>query len=92
MARLPDYGIDAPVIVRNQAAAGLLAWLVGIGLFVWCSTRPVLDRDQAWSWLAQFGVAGGFLLAATGLMVWSSRRGKLRGARSRAGADRLARR
>jgi arsenite methyltransferase len=78
VAKLPDYGIDAPTIVRNQALAGLLAWLLGAGLFAWFMVRPVPDHDRAWSWLAQGGLTGAFLLAAAGFMVWSSRRGKLR--------------
>jgi ubiquinone/menaquinone biosynthesis C-methylase UbiE len=68
----PDYGIDAPTVVRNLALFGLAGIALGIGgLFVpsgWWSVA-----------LANYGFwAGGSLLLTALAMVYSSLHGKLR--------------
>lgn len=71
----PDYGIDAPGLVRNFALAGLSALAAGIFFYYsFAETRPgqaalVVGLGIIW------GVCG---LGAAALMILSSRRGKLK--------------
>jgi arsenite methyltransferase len=67
VGRRPDYGIDAPHVVRNLAIGGAVALALGVGLsFV-----------AGWAALIGFLCAAG-LLGAAGAMVYSSRALKLR--------------
>ncbi len=73
MAKLPDYGIDAPTVVRNNVAIGCAAWLLGGAVFVGYRRA---NPDLAWSVLVQAGIVGAILLAVSAFMLWSSRVGK----------------
>ena len=70
-----DYGIDAPLVVRNLFLAGTAAIVAGIVLnHLLASTRPAVGIG-----LLVWGVlAGASMLLTAALMVWSSRIGKLR--------------
>jgi arsenite methyltransferase len=72
---LPDYGIDAPTIVRNNAIGAVLCWLAAFGVFLAYLRR---DADFAWSVLIQGCVAGAIIMSVAGFMLWSSRVGKFR--------------
>jgi SAM-dependent methyltransferase len=71
----PDYGLDAPPVIRNLALAGAASLTAGLGaqrLLV--AASPLLAGILlGWGLLA-----GASLLITAGLMVWSSRFGKLR--------------
>lgn len=71
----PDYGIDAPGLVRNFALAGISALAAGIFFYyAFAETRP----GQA-ALVVGFGIIWGVCgLGAAVLMVSSSRRGKLK--------------
>lgn len=75
MNQHPDYGIDAPGLVRNCALAGISALAAGIFFYyAFAETRP----GQA-ALVVGFGVIWGVCgLGAAGLMILSSRRGKLK--------------
>jgi len=69
-----NYGIDAPLVVRNLVAGGVVAGVVGAVLYgvmvpVWPVAGTVLS-------IAGF-VSSFCLLATGGLMVWSSKYDKL---------------
>lgn len=70
-----NYGIDAPTTVRNMAIGGILGILVG---FLFCSTvvsiHPIARRILS---ISGFSSAL-FLLSISGLLLWSSKFGKLR--------------
>ena len=71
--RLPDYGLDAPNLVRLFLIGGPLLLAVGLALvFLSLST----------DWLTAFGSIAftfGLIFTIEGLlMIWSSRYGKLR--------------
>lgn len=75
--RKADYGLDAPGVVRNLALAGLGLWAVSVVfhlLFVRHAGPPLLFRSFRNSALLMGAV---FALEA-GLMVFTSRVGKLR--------------
>jgi arsenite methyltransferase len=73
VGKLPDYGIDAPTIVRNNAAGGILAWIASVGLFVlFRHSNP----DFAWTILENGGLVGTILVAVAAFMFWSSKVGK----------------
>jgi arsenite methyltransferase len=70
-----DYGIDAPTVVRNLTIGGVAALIAGLVLYVMTvRVRPVTGEALA---IAGF-VSAFCLLASAGLMVWSSKSGKLR--------------
>jgi SAM-dependent methyltransferase len=70
-----DYGIDAPPVVRTLAIAGAATLAAGLGLYL--ILRSI--QTTAATFLLIWGLAAGLsLLATAGLMVWSSRVGKLR--------------
>jgi len=73
--RKPNYGIDAPTVVRNLTIAGLAALIAGLVLYaVIGPSRPFPAAV-----LAITGFASALcLLATAALMVWSSKSGKLR--------------
>jgi SAM-dependent methyltransferase len=75
MPKLPDYGIDAPTIVRNNAAGGVLCWLAALAVFLIYRRS---DADFAWSVLAQGGITGAMIMTVAAVMLWSSRAGKFR--------------
>ena len=70
-----DYGIDGPTAVRDLTIAGVIAVIAGLVLYtIIVPTRPV-----AGTILLVAGFVSAFcLLATAGLMVWSSKSGKLR--------------
>ena len=73
MGKLPDYGIDAPTIVRNNAAGGTLAWITSAGLF---SVFRHSNSEFAHSILVNGSIVGTILLAVAAFMFWSSKVGK----------------
>lgn len=70
-----NYGIDAPKTIRNLGIGGVIALIAGLVLhWMVFPTRPI-----AGTILLIAGFVSGFcLLATTGLLVWSSKSGKLR--------------
>lgn len=71
----PDYGIDAPVIVKRMFYRG--AWTLAVALVVFFINRNIYPGPAA-RLLAVIGGIGVIFLATGGIMVWSSRVGKLR--------------
>lgn len=70
--RRADYGVDAPTLVRNLAIGGVIAVIAGN---VACETMVPAPIGVV---LAVVGFVLAFcLLVAAGLMVWSSKLGKL---------------
>ncbi len=70
-----DYGIDAPPVIRNLTIAGVVCMAVGLGGYLLLVPVQALLAALLLSWgLA----AGGSMLATAGLMIWSSKVGKLR--------------
>ncbi|HWX20890.1 MAG TPA: class I SAM-dependent methyltransferase [Candidatus Binatia bacterium] len=68
----PDYGLDAPGVVRRLLFFGLLLILAGVGLLI-AGGRTRFLLWPGWSF-----VCGGIAQAATGAaMLWGSRVGKL---------------
>ena len=71
----PDYGIDAPAVVKKMFVRGGFILAIGLLLFfINVSTYP----KAAGSLLAVLGAIGVAYLAAGAVMVWSSRSAKLR--------------
>jgi arsenite methyltransferase len=73
MGKLPDYGIDAPTIVRNNAVGGILAWIASAALFIIFRRS---NSDFAQSILVNGFILGTLLLAVAAFMFWSSKVGK----------------
>ena len=74
-ASKPDYGIDAPGVVRNLTLCGVVLLIAGLVL---CEVTPAA-RSRLGLILAMAGFVSGFcFLFTAGLMVWSSKSGKLR--------------
>src|SRR6185436_7188286 len=74
-AMKPDYGIDAPGVVRNLAL-GSAAFLASAPLaYVWLSTE-----HRGWAIVAlNWGLFwGGLMAVQVAAMLWGSRVGKLR--------------
>ena len=72
MSQRPDYGIDAPGVVRNLALIGAALLLIG-------AFRPSLTVGPVTFRLRGMGLtAGGACLAEAGLMLLYARRGKFR--------------
>jgi SAM-dependent methyltransferase len=69
-----DYGIDAPTIVRNLAVGGIASIIAGF--VVHAITVPVQPLIGAALSVAGFTL-GFYQLVTAGLMVWSSKYGKL---------------
>jgi len=73
MEKRIDYGIDAPLIVRDLMTAGLLCLASGLILkFLLKSAQPAFSRVLLICGLA----AASCLFGLVGLMVWSSKVGK----------------
>lgn len=69
----PDYGIDAPPVVRNLALIGAAGVILGIVFLQLISIPKVLS-----SIVGYWGLfAGGSMVFTSLLMVWSSKVGKL---------------
>jgi SAM-dependent methyltransferase len=71
----PDYGLDAPLLVKRMFTRA--AWTLGIGLVVFFMNRTDNPGPAGKILAVFFVIAAGFL--AVGLyMTWSSRTGKLK--------------
>jgi SAM-dependent methyltransferase len=69
----PNYGIDAPTLVRNFALLGVAGVLLLPLKFL------VLDQPGWWDWIIFPGATTGlYFLLTAGVMVWGSKVGKLR--------------
>jgi arsenite methyltransferase len=70
-----DYGVDAPPVIRNLAIVGLVCIAAGLVLSLLVAPlQPVIAAI-----LLIWGLAAGVsMLVTAGLMVWSSKVGKLR--------------
>ena len=70
----PDYGLDAPGLVKRMFSRG--AWTAAIGIAVF-----VMNRNEypgpAGTLLAVFCVIGAIFAGIGGIMIWSSRTAKL---------------
>jgi arsenite methyltransferase len=73
-ATTPDYGLDAPLLVKRMFSRG--AWTLAIGVAVFLINRTD-NPGPAGTLLGVFVAIGGIFLAVGGYMVWSSRTGKL---------------
>jgi arsenite methyltransferase len=71
----PDYGLDAPKLVRRFAIRGGLLLAFAVALYLSNRTTSPAAAKTLTSLLVAIGL--GFLLAA-GIMFWSSRVGKLK--------------
>ena len=71
--RKPNYGLDAPEVVRRLFFIGIMLLAVGVGLMFVQGSFPILR----WFVPAFFG-AGASLLGTSLIMVWGSKCGKLR--------------
>ena len=80
----PDYGLDAPKVVRNLLAAGGAGYALplGVALHLWppvVGAGPVAGVTFRFP-LAALGLSAGTACLAMGLwMIWTSRVGKVRG-------------
>jgi len=70
----PDYGLDAPLLVKRMFTRA--GWTIAIGLAVFLMNR-IEYPGPAGVLLAVFGVIGAGFLAVGGWMWWSSKNGKL---------------
>ena len=68
------YGIDAPTVVRNLTIGGILSILTGFVFYSIIVSIPPIARMIL---LISCFVSGFALLVTAGLMVWSSKYGKL---------------
>jgi arsenite methyltransferase len=66
----PDYGLDAPVIVRSMFSRG--AWSFGIGLLLFLINRGDYP-EPAWALFSVLGSIGVAFLAVGAFMMWSSK-------------------
>ncbi len=74
-AKRPNWGIDAPVVLRRMVVGGAISLVTGLGLLE-------LEAFRETGWLQEFaglarGAGIGFLGAAA-VMLWGSKVGKLR--------------
>ena len=70
----PDYGIDAPAVLKSMLTRGGL--FVAFGLLIWFMNRVAVPR-RALGMLYVLGAIGVVYLAVAVVMLWSSRVGKL---------------
>ncbi|MGA3205712.1 MAG: class I SAM-dependent methyltransferase [Bryobacteraceae bacterium] len=71
----PDYGLDAPLLVRRMFTRA--AWTAAIGVAVFLINRSEYPTTSI-EVLAVFCAIGAVFLAVGLIMMWSSRTGKLR--------------
>ena len=64
----PDYGLDAPGVIRNLGLGGLAFLAIALGL--------VFGNGQRWMSVLGFLIAAAVLFAEVVAMIWSSRSGK----------------
>ncbi len=74
MADTVNYGLDAPITVKNMFSRG--GWSLFFGLALWFMNRAEYPGPAA-NLLAVLGIMGVVFLAVGGIMVWSSRVKKL---------------
>jgi len=78
-AKNPDYGIDAPKVVRNLAVSGGALLLVGVLTLLGILPREIVIPHAATIGLLGMWLgAGGGLTAAACWMLWGSKVGKVR--------------
>nr|PZN18095.1 MAG: class I SAM-dependent methyltransferase [Chloroflexota bacterium] len=70
-----DYGIDAPPVIRNLILVGLASITLGRAVRLALAARQPLIARLVFLWGM---LAGTSMLLTAGLMLWSSRVGKLR--------------
>ena len=70
-----DYGIDAPPVIRNLIIAGTASIAAGLILYFLLASIQTIVATLLLIWGA---LAGGSMLVSAGLMLWSSKVGKLR--------------
>lgn len=71
----PDYGLDAPVVVKNMFSRG--GWALGIGLLMYFINRTEYPEPSS-NILSVLGSIGVTFLAVGAFMMWSSRVAKLK--------------
>src|SRR5258708_6753738 len=71
----PDYGLDAPHVIKNMFSRG--GWALGIGLAMYLINRSEYP-EPATSILGVLGSIGITFLAVGAFMTWSSRVAKLK--------------
>lgn len=69
-----DYGIDAPLVIRNLLIAGIASMLAGVVLNRILASRQSLIATILLIWGL---LAGASMVSAAALMIWSSKVGKL---------------
>jgi arsenite methyltransferase len=70
----PDYGLDAPIIVKRMFTRG--GWAIGVGLLMWFVNHDQYPAVSA-RILAVLGIIGVVFWAQGAFMIWSSRVAKL---------------
>lgn len=70
-----DYGIDAPDVLKSMATRGIVFAL--FGAVIWFMNRTQMP-GRAMAMLGVLGAIGVVYLLVAGVMLWSSRVGKLR--------------
>jgi hypothetical protein len=70
----PDYGLDAPVVVKRMFSRG--GWTLAVALALYGINRTQYP-GPAGRLLAVLGLIGGMFLTVGAIMVWSSRVAKL---------------
>jgi arsenite methyltransferase len=70
----PDYGLDAPILLKRMFTRA--AWTIAIGVALFLINRSEYPGTSV-KLLVVFAVIGAGFLAAGGWMIWSSRTGKL---------------
>src|SRR5271155_2753116 len=71
----PDYGLDAPGIVKDMFTRG--GWFLAFGFALWFMNH-VEYPGPSWSLLGALGSIGIVFVVIGGAMVWSSRVAKLK--------------
>src|ERR1700679_3106731 len=71
---VPDYGLDAPLIVKRMFTRA--AWTIGIGVAVFLINRSE-NPGPAATLLAAFVVVGLGVLGVGGWVAWSRKKGEL---------------
>ncbi len=66
----PDYGLDAPLVVKRMFSRG--AWTLAVALAVFFINHNEYP-GPSWNLLTALGLIGIVFLAVGGIMVWSSR-------------------